>query len=434
MVLVLMLTVHCLPLTAYGQGTPGTVRYPASVDTLDSLIRIKDTKAVTTLSGSITDSSTTISVPTGGTGKFDSTGAITVDDEIIYYTGKTSTTFTGLIRGACGSTALRHNAGSAVRSPLVACHHTTLAASLIATQTKLNNVIPPVTVDNAMARYDGTGGKLQNSSWILGDDGQLVYAPTISRGATYYYNMYLEPTFNLTGNAGNTGGIYMHPTVSGTFNSSGVYGGSFEATHASTGTAGSIVASSGSATNLSGSSSTQIIGGEFTAAARAGSNQYITGLYVGTYASGASTTVTTSYGVAVLAPSITTGATVTNHFAFYSYNPTGATNNYAFWSDSPGVYRIKGDGVMAYYNPAFSPKYTPGAVNFERVVQQWNSNVLEYGMEAGGTGTLRPLRLIGAGVQVNAPLSVYDGSQLQLVSYGNSDSCGSGFRCMKVPN
>lgn len=85
-------------------------------------------------------------------------------------------------------------------------------------------------------------------------------------------------------------------------------------------------------------------------------------------------------------------------------NSVGATNPYAFWYDSPGVYRIKGDGVMAYYNPTFT-KYIPGAANYERVVQQWNSNVLEYGVEKGGTGTLRALRLIGASVETAVAFS-----------------------------
>ncbi len=78
----------------------------------------------------------------------------------------------------------------------------------------------------------------------------------------------------------------------------------------------------------------------------------------------------------------------------------GGTNAYYLWFDAPGVFRVKYDGVMAYYNPAFSPKYTPGGANYERVVQQWNTNVLEYGLEAGGTGTLRKLRLLGTTVEV----------------------------------
>lgn len=84
--------------------------------------------------------------------------------------------------------------------------------------------------------------------------------------------------------------------------------------------------------------------------------------------------------------------------------PNLPANVYFLWLDSPGVFRIKGDGVMAYYNPAFLPKYTPGAVDFERVVQQWSGNISQYGLEAGGTGTLRKLRLIGAGLLLQSDI------------------------------
>lgn len=72
---------------------------------------------------------------------------------------------------------------------------------------------------------------------------------------------------------------------------------------------------------------------------------------------------------------------------------------YFLWCDSAGVYRIKNDGVTAYYNPAFT-KYTPDATNHERIVQQWSSNVAQIGTEAGGTGTLRPLQLLGSHVRI----------------------------------
>lgn len=89
-------------------------------------------------------------------------------------------------------------------------------------------------------------------------------------------------------------------------------------------------------------------------------------------------------------------------YGFWMGDMSGsATNPYFIWYDSPGVYRIKADGVMAYYNPAFT-KYTPGATNFERIVQQWNGNTAEYGPEAGGTGTQRPLRLLGSSVEAAA--------------------------------
>lgn len=96
------------------------------------------------------------------------------------------------------------------------------------------------------------------------------------------------------------------------------------------------------------------------------------------------------------------GGTIANNYTLWNADQTsvpGITNNYFLWNDSPGVFRVNAAGVTAYYNPTFT-KYTPGATNFERVVQQWNTNVAEIGTEAGGTGALRRLRLLGLTVEI----------------------------------
>jgi hypothetical protein len=100
---------------------------------------------------------------------------------------------------------------------------------------------------------------------------------------------------------------------------------------------------------------------------------------------------------------------ITTDVGYWSDNLAGvATNPYYSWFDSRGVRRVKedstyngvGQAIEALYNPQFT-KYTPGASDYERIVLgQWNSNVAEIGTQAGGTGTLRPLRLIGASVQL----------------------------------
>jgi hypothetical protein len=93
-------------------------------------------------------------------------------------------------------------------------------------------------------------------------------------------------------------------------------------------------------------------------------------------------------------PSQTTHAT--HIFGLYIQDLSiSATYPYFLYYDSPGVYDVAGDGTMAYYNPSFT-KFAPGAPNYERAVQQWNSNTLEYGTQAGGTGTLRPVRILGS--------------------------------------
>lgn len=109
-----------------------------------------------------------------------------------------------------------------------------------------------------------------------------------------------------------------------------------------------------------------------------------------------------AYGLYAKRPILSgaTPGTIGNYFTVWQGDLTGiATNGYFLWYDSPGVFRVKADGVMAYYNPTFT-KYTPGAVNFERIVQQWNSDVAEIGPEQGGTGVKRPLRLLGSAVEV----------------------------------
>lgn len=88
-----------------------------------------------------------------------------------------------------------------------------------------------------------------------------------------------------------------------------------------------------------------------------------------------------------------------------------ATNTYSFWSDEQGVYRIRSDNtfnsvyqaIPALYNPQFT-KYTPGAMNFERIIEQWESNVGVLGIEAGGTGTLRSLKLRGGGLILDSAM------------------------------
>lgn len=116
-------------------------------------------------------------------------------------------------------------------------------------------------------------------------------------------------------------------------------------------------------------------------------------------------------------------------YGVYLSDMTGkATDDFYLWFDSPGVYDVKSGGVMNYYNPSFT-KYALGASNYERAVQQWNSNVLEYGTQAGGTGTLRGVKILGASVQTPdltaptlkvVPQSSPPSSPSEGMIYGNS--------------
>jgi len=114
-------------------------------------------------------------------------------------------------------------------------------------------------------------------------------------------------------------------------------------------------------------------------------------------------TVTNAYAVKADSTVKAAGATVTNNYGFYAGAQDVGTNNYAYWyngtNSGAGVWRVNGLGIEAYYNPSFAT-YTPGAANYERIVTQWTSDVAEIGTEAGGTGTLRSLRLLGNGVNL----------------------------------
>ncbi|HKO43317.1 MAG TPA: hypothetical protein VJU84_08505 [Pyrinomonadaceae bacterium] len=139
------------------QGTPGTVRYPTLLDTPDSLFRIKDSSR-TTLTSSINSSATSMTV--ASTSTFADSGSLKVGDEILYYTSKSSTQFLGLVRGASGTTAASHNAGSSVFAPILAAHHNTLADAIVATQTKLGQGASVPALNSVLA---GTGAG--SSGW-----------------------------------------------------------------------------------------------------------------------------------------------------------------------------------------------------------------------------------------------------------------------------
>lgn len=155
-----------------------------------------------------------------------------------------------------------------------------------------------------------------------------------------------------------------------------------------------------------------ITGGTFTG--------YVSAITTQTYYDGlANGAVPVSADIWIAPPQITDPAYVVSRQALYIGDQTGgsaASTCYAFWYDSPGVRRIKCDGIEAYYNPAFT-KYTPGATNFERIILgQWNANVAQIGPEAGGTGTLRQLELMGASLKLDGVTPAMSGTRYLCIS------------------
>jgi hypothetical protein len=111
------------------------------------------------LNGAIDNSQTTITVDS--TAEFPTSGRLDIDTELITYTGKTATDFTGCVRGVNGTTAATH----------------------------LDNAI----VTNATFWQDwgeessSTGVTLAPGSWSLDNYGQILVA-TIKNGKTFTWN------------------------------------------------------------------------------------------------------------------------------------------------------------------------------------------------------------------------------------------------------
>ncbi len=65
----------------------------------------------TTLTNAIPNSSSTATIVVGSTTGFASAGTILIEEELISYTGKTATSFTGITRSQYGSSGSSHSAG-----------------------------------------------------------------------------------------------------------------------------------------------------------------------------------------------------------------------------------------------------------------------------------------------------------------------------------
>ncbi len=116
--------------------TPGTSQYPTSLDTTTTLMTAVNLCS-TTLNGSVDSSQTTFTVVS--TSCYPAAGIIKVEDELVIYASKTSTTFTGLTRAAFGTSAASHANGIATRYLILAQYHNVLRDAVIATQTKLGS-------------------------------------------------------------------------------------------------------------------------------------------------------------------------------------------------------------------------------------------------------------------------------------------------------
>lgn len=120
----------------------------------------------TALSSPISNSDATIPVTT--TSGFSNTGAIIIGAELITYTGKTASTFTGCTRGTAGSQSSSHASGTAVSGAQVATANTPTLLQLntqdLSNGVTLNTATSEVTVAISGKYNFAFSGQLNNSS------------------------------------------------------------------------------------------------------------------------------------------------------------------------------------------------------------------------------------------------------------------------------
>ncbi len=115
--------------------------YPGSIDSAASLFTPVDAFSgaplETTTTGAVLAGDSTINVSSTSGGFAASYGVLSVDDELVVYTGKNATQFTGCQRGAFGTAASGHNNGAAVKANMVSGFITSLQSAVLAVENEL---------------------------------------------------------------------------------------------------------------------------------------------------------------------------------------------------------------------------------------------------------------------------------------------------------
>lgn len=133
----------------------------------------------TTLTSGITNNSTT-PIPVASTALFASAGTILIGTELIAYTGKTSTTFTGITRGVYGTTNVSHNSGDDVTEALGVASSTSSRAIPLDT-TDTSNGVSIDTVDDTKIVFATAG------YYNVQFSAQLLNFTTSDDNVTFWY-------------------------------------------------------------------------------------------------------------------------------------------------------------------------------------------------------------------------------------------------------
>jgi hypothetical protein len=161
-----------------------SAKFPTSVAT-DADLSIAVNNLNTTLTDNpLSDSATTVNVIS--TTGFPTAGYVTVEFEIIAYTGKTGTSFTGCTRGADGTAASSHSLGESVFLNIIAAHHNSLKDEIKAIEQNLSDRIglpsasgETITLTSAeIATVAATG------LYVVADTSELTGVVTVIGGVT----------------------------------------------------------------------------------------------------------------------------------------------------------------------------------------------------------------------------------------------------------
>ena len=142
-------------------------QYPNAIDDASILyspadaFSAKPLETITTMP--VYSGDTTISVESTGVGFPDEYGILSIDDELIVYTSKNATQFTGCQRGAFGTIAAQHTSGAIVRANMVSAYIKALQDAVIAIEQELGTASSrnyvrkdgPVTITGAKTFVDG---------------------------------------------------------------------------------------------------------------------------------------------------------------------------------------------------------------------------------------------------------------------------------------
>jgi len=139
-------------------------------------------------------SDTTIYV--ASTDNFPSSGWVTIEDEIIYYTGKTAGSFTGCTRGADNTVAAIHQSSKTVSLTYTAAMHNRIVQELRATQTKLgdNNTFLVTPSSAPTSDYQVANKKYVDDQVTLSAARKFSRDRTLASGDVSYTGVGFQPT------------------------------------------------------------------------------------------------------------------------------------------------------------------------------------------------------------------------------------------------